>query len=151
MVHFPRSCSGTTDQERAFLRLPQVVRPSQLLKTLVFFLALLTATQARAQYLGNVGLGTIDAVIANTATCTGSAQTFITGNPAIPQFINLGQTSHLATALSNAPQFQMEIDGIDKLGNVFRISDLQLGVPASAKGGLVLTANGYMTRIQIMV
>jgi len=108
------------------------------------------ASCSLAQDLGNVGLRTVNAVVANTATCTGSAQNFTTAQ-SIPKFQNLGQTSHLATATSNASNFQMEIDGIDSLGNVFRLSDLQLGVPTSAKGGIVVTASGYMTNIQISV
>jgi hypothetical protein len=108
------------------------------------------ADSARAQYSGVVGLQTVNTTIASSATCTGSPQNFITGSS--PQnFINIGQTSHLATATSNASAFQMEIDGIDNLGNVFRLSDLQLGVPSTARGGIVVTASGYMPKIQISV
>lgn len=95
-------------------------------------------------------LQTVAATVANNATCTGSPQDFTTAQ-GISQFINIGQTSHLATAVSNASTFSMEIDGIDNLGNVFRLSDVQVGVPSSAKGGLVVSANGYMTNIQIAV
>jgi hypothetical protein len=108
------------------------------------------ASPARAQDIGNVALRTVSATVANGVTCTGAAQNFRTSQ-GIAQFQNLGQTSHLATASSNAATFQMEIDGIDNLGNVFRLSDLQVGVPTSAKGGLVVTASGYMTNIQISV
>lgn len=118
---------------------------------LSLFLLLLTAVPAPAQYNGSFSLTTVEGVLANAATCTGTAQNFITGNPAIPQFINLGQTSHLATATSNASQFQMEIDGLDAVGNAYRLSDLQLGVPNTAKGGLVVSASGYMPRIQVSV
>lgn len=97
-----------------------------------------------------VSLTTVSAILAQSLTCTGTPQNFIT-TQGIPNFRNQGQTSHLATATSNAPQFQMEIDGIDSLGNVFRLSDLQLGVPSTAKGGLVVTAAGYMTNIQVSV
>jgi hypothetical protein len=105
---------------------------------------------ARAQYNGSVSLLTVASTVATNQTCTGTAQNFTTSQN-IPNFKNLGQTSHLATATSNASQFQMEIDGIDNLGNVFRLSDLQLGVPSTAKGGLVVTASGYMPNIQISV
>ena len=106
-----------------------------------------------AQDLGNVGLRTVNAILANGTACTGSAQTFATTNTTLNNagFRNLGQTSHVATATSNATQFQMEIDGIDSLGNVFRISDLQLGVPSSAKGGLVVTGGGNFANIQVSV
>jgi hypothetical protein len=97
-----------------------------------------------------VQLQTVSATVAANATCTGIAQNFTTAQ-GIPNFINIGQTNHLATATSNAVAFQMEIDGIDNAGNVFRLSDVQVGVPSSAVGGLVVTANGYMTNIQIKV
>lgn len=124
------------------------VSVSQLVAVLLLFF--LFAIPARAQDIGNVGLRTVNAVVANGATCTGSQQNFTTAQN-IGTFANLGQTSHLATAASTASAFQMEIDGIDNIGNVFRLSDLQLGVPSSAKGGLVVTASGYMPIIQIRV
>lgn len=121
-----------------------------LLSCALSILGLLSPADLRAQFNGFVGLQTVAATVANGATCTGSAQNFTTSQN-IPNFKNLGQTSHLATATSNASQFQMEIDGIDNLGNPFRLSDLQLGVPTTAKGGLVVTASGYMPNIQISV
>lgn len=121
------------------------------MKRLLFATLLaLAAFSASAQDIGNVALRTVSATVANNATCTGSPQNFKTSQ-GITGFVNLGQTSHLATATSNAAAFQMEIDGIDNLGNVFRLSDLQVGIPTSAKGGLVVTASGYMTNIQISV
>lgn len=124
-------------------------------KLFPYFLAALllltvSARQSVAQYNGSFSLQTVQATIANGATCTGAAQNFVT-NQGIANFKNIGQTSHLATATSNAATFQMEIDGIDNLGNVFRLSDLQIGIPSSAKGGLVVTASGYMANIQISV
>ena len=112
-----------------------------------------TPRRGAAQFNGIVSLQTVAATVANGATCTGSTQTFSTSNTALNTlgFKNIGQTSHLATATSTAATFQMEIDGIDNLGNVFRLSDLQVGVPTSAKGGLVVTASGYMANIQISV
>jgi hypothetical protein len=112
----------------------------------LFFLA----APCRAQLGEPTQLATIAATVATAATCTGTAQNFTTAQ-SIPNFRNIGQTSHLATATSNAATFQMEIDGIDNLGNVFRLSDLQVGVPTSAKGGMVVTASGYMPNIQISV
>jgi len=124
------------------------------MRSIALFFLLSVATACGAQDLGNVALRTISATLANGATCTGAAQNFTTsGNAGIPAgtFKNVGQTSHLATATSNAATFQMEIDGIDNLGNVYRLSDLQVGIPTSAKGGLVVTASGYMTNIQVSV
>lgn len=114
-----------------------------------FLLAFFLAPRAKGQGQA-FQLQTVAATVANNATCTGSPQDFTTAQ-GISQFINIGQTSHLATAVSNASTFSMEIDGIDNLGNVFRLSDVQVGVPSSAKGGLVVSANGYMTNIQIAV
>jgi hypothetical protein len=123
------------------------------MRRLSLFLSLCFATACGAQDLGNVGIRTVSATLANGVACTGTPQNFITNNQTLNAagFKNIGQTSHLATATSNASQFQMEIDGIDNLGNVFRLSDLQVGVPTTAKGGLVVTASGYMTNIQISV
>jgi hypothetical protein len=95
-------------------------------------------------------LDTVSATVANNVVCSGAAQNFSTSQ-GITNFINIGQTGHLATATSNASVFQMEIDGIDNIGNIFRLSDLQLGVPSSAQGGIVVTANGYMPNIRISV
>ena len=107
------------------------------------------ASAARAQ--GNeVRLQTVSATLANGAACTGAPQDFIT-NQGITGFINIGQTHHLATAISTASTFTMEIDGLDNAGNVFRLSDVQVGVPSSAQGGLVVEARGYMTNIQVQV
>src|SRR5271163_1070374 len=124
-------------------------RSTTLLSALFSLLGLLSPQSAQSQ-VTVVSQATVNATIANGVSCTGSPQTFTTAQ-LIPNFRNIGQTSHLATATSGASQFTMEIDGIDNLGNVFRLSDLQVGVPSSAKGGLVLTANGSMTNIQIMV
>jgi hypothetical protein len=114
-----------------------------LLNLLISIAGLASPELARAQYLGNISMQTVSQTLANGATCTGSSQVFVV--------TNLGQTSHLATAVSGASQFQMEIDGVDRLSNVFRLSDLQLGVPSSARGGVVVTAAGYMPIIQANV
>src|SRR5271163_4492003 len=113
-------------------------RSTTLLSALFSLLGLLSPQSAQSQ-VTVVSQATVNATIANGVSCTGSPQTFTTAQ-LIPNFRNIGQTSHLATATSGASQFTMEIDGIDNLGNVFRLSDLQVGVPSSAKGGLVLTA-----------
>lgn len=115
----------------------------------ILFLTLLfaSAVPARAQ---RVALQSVSATLANNVTCTGVAQNFTTAQ-GIPGFNNIGQTSHLATAVSTAATFTLEIDGLDNLGNVFRLSNLQVGVPTTAKGGLVVSASGYMTNIQVSV
>jgi hypothetical protein len=116
----------------------------------VALLALLCLPATLFAQTQQVALASVSAILANGTSCTGTPQVFTTLQN-IPNFRNQGQTSHLATATSNASMFQMEIDGIDSLGNVFRLSDLQLGVPTTAKGGIVLTASGYMTNIQVQV
>lgn len=113
----------------------------------ILFLAILLASAVRAQ---RVALQSVSATLANNVTCTGVAQNFTTAQ-GIPGFNNIGQTSHLATAVSTAATFTLEIDGLDNLGNVFRLSNLQVGVPTTAKGGLVVSASGYMTNIQVSV
>lgn len=121
---------------------------ARILAGAVFAAAL--AVSSPAQHLGDVSISTVQATIASGVTCTGAPQNFATSQ-GITNFNNIGQTSHLATATSTAAQFQMEIDGIDNLNNVYRLSDLQLGVPSSAKGGLVVSASGYMPNIRISV
>lgn len=114
-----------------------------LLNLVISIAGLASPEFARGQYIGAISMQTVSQTLANNATCTGSAQPFVV--------TNLGQTSHLATAVSTAAAFQMEIDGVDRLGNAFRLSDLQLGVPNSAKGGIVVQATGYMPIIQISI
>lgn len=110
-----------------------------------------SAFSTPAQHLGDVSLSSVQTTLATNVTCTGAAQNFTTGDVGLPLFNNIGQTSHLATATSNAVQFQMEIDGIDNVGGVYRLSDLQLGIPSAANGGLVVTAAGYMPKIRVSV
>lgn len=125
-----------------------------VIRKALFAIALLISSLAGASALraqGNeVRLQTVSATLASGATCTGTPQDFIT-NQGITGFINIGQTHHLATAISTASTFTMEIDGLDNAGNVFRLSDVQVGVPSSAQGGLVVEARGYMTNIQVQV
>ena len=69
--------------------------------------------------------------------CTGSAQTFPVSNR--------NQTQHWATiATLGVSSIQMEIDGIDSAGNIFRISD-----NASINGNI--TASGYFPHVQVKV
>jgi hypothetical protein len=112
-----------------------------LLNLAISIAGLASPELARGQYIGAISMQTVSQTLANNIACTGSAQVFVVSN--------LGQTSHLATAVSTAAAFQMEIDGLDRLGNAFRLSDLQLGVPSSAKGGIIVQATGYMPIIQV--
>jgi hypothetical protein len=124
-------------------------RKGFLVSTLCTLLGVCSPESARGQ-VTYVSLGTVQATIATNVACTGAAQNFTTSQ-GIANFRNLGQTQHLASATSNASSFQMEIDGIDNLGLVYRISDPQIGIPASAQTGIVVQASGYFPNIQISV
>ena len=111
-----------------------------LLNLIISLASLATPELARGQYVGTVSLQTIQQTLANTASCTGSPQVFVT--------VNLGQTHHLATAASTDTAFVMEIDGIDKLNNVFKISDPLLTVNPNA---FLSQASGYLPIIEVSV
>ena len=118
------------------------------MRKLFTFCLLLTCTVgARAQYIGNVGLQTTQQAVATNTACTGSAQVFPVNN--------LGQTQHyLSVNTGTQPtMFQAEIDGIDKAGNVYRISDvIENSFSAVIGQGLsTVTASGYFPKIQIKV
>lgn len=84
---------------------------------LVAFFAFVTSV-AHAQFIGYVSPQTENQTLATSLLCTGSAQTF--------SINNLGQTQHWLSIsnVTGATQFQAEIDGIDRQGNVIRISDM---------------------------
>lgn len=87
-------------------------------KSLLFALFALVACVAHAQFIGYVSPQTENQSLATSLLCTGSAQTFAISN--------LGQTQHWLSVsnVTGATQFQAEIDGIDRQGNVIRISDM---------------------------
>jgi len=93
---------------------------------------------------------TVKAQIANNVPCTGSAQTFTTAQ-GIPNFRNLGQTQHYVSAQisGTAQTFNVEIDGIDRNGNVFRLSDV-LALPGTNINGAV-TGSGSFDNYQVLV
>jgi len=94
----------------------------------------------------------VQATLATSLQCTGSAQTFATSSPTLNNlgFRNLGQTQHFITISGAGNTFlQAEIDGIDTQGNVTRISDV-LEVPSTAPNG-ALSGFGYWPNIQIKV
>ncbi len=95
---------------------------------------------------------TVDATLATNQACNGSAQTYVTQPNSQSGFVNLGQTQHYASvSITNAQKFQMEIDGIDTAGNVYRISDILefAGIAVLRQG--TLTGTGRFSRIQVMV
>ncbi len=114
---------------------------------------LLASLPCFAQFIGYTSPQTVQTKLASGTACTGSPQTFITGTA--PGFSNIGQTLHTVTSQSNAQQFTMELDGIDVTGNIFRISDVQVGTaPGAGTGGLVpavLSGSGYYAQLQVQV
>jgi hypothetical protein len=98
---------------------------------------------ARAQFIGDVGLQTVDTILANGVVCTGVGQSFV-----VP---NIGAISHQATAISNAA-FQMEIDGTDRIAT-YRISNPQISFPNALAGATsyVVQASGYYPKVSVMV
>jgi hypothetical protein len=127
-----------------------------LKKWLVFLSCLaLIPSSAFAQYLGSVSIQTVQAQLATAGigpgTCTGLPQNFIT-NAGIQNFANIGQSIHQASASSAAASFTMEIDGIDVLGNVVRISSPTIQYqPTNALNGYVAQGSGYYPNIQVTV
>jgi len=114
---------------------------------MIGFVACAPPPKALAQYIGNVGLQTTQQTLATTVNCTGSAQVF--------PISNLGQTQHYlsATTQTQPTMFQAEIDGIDKQGNVYRISDVMQNAftPIIAQSQGTVTASGYFPKIQAKV
>lgn len=118
-----------------------------LLSLLSLVLAACAPPRAHAQFLGTVGLQTVQQTLATTTNCTGAAQTFA--------IQNLGQTQHFLSAVTQAQptKFQAEIDGIDRQGNVYRISDVLENAFTAlvAQGQGSITASGYYPKIQAVV
>ena len=106
----------------------------------------LCSSIAGAQFIGYTAPQTTQQVLATNSTCTGSAQLF--------PLKNLGQLQHWLSVGSvvGAQSFQAEIDGIDRQGNVYRISDVLES--ANVGGGIfpeTLFATGYFPQIQAKV
>lgn len=113
------------------------------LAALLSLFGLACPQSAHGQFIGDVGLQTVDLVLANSVTCTGIGQTFV-----VP---NIGAISHQATAISNAA-FQMEIDGTDRIAT-YRISNPQISFPNALAGAssYVVQASGYYPKVSVMV
>jgi len=123
-----------------------------LRKTIILMLSLaLCAAPAFGQYLGQVQIQTVQAQLALNTTCTGNPQTFLTSG-GIPNFINIGQTFHQASATSAASTFTIEIDGIDVANNIVRISNPTISYqPSTSITGYVAQGSGYYPNIQVTV
>jgi hypothetical protein len=98
--------------------------------------------RASAQFIGDVGLQTVTAVLANNTTCTGGQQSFV-----VP---NLGQISHQASAASSAASFTMEIDGNDGIAS-YRMSNPQVSFTNGATQSYIVQGAGYYSRVTVVV
>lgn len=113
-----------------------------LLSALLSLLGLCFPASLRAQFIGDVGLQTVNSILANSATCTGTAQSFV-----VP---NVGQISHQASAFSTAASFTMEIDGFDGLES-YRISNPQISFNNGLATSYIVQASGYYARVSVVV
>ena len=133
--------------------LRKVVDGGSMRKLLTGFVFIFASLPCFAQFIGYTSPQTVQVKLATAVTCTGSPQTFITGTT--PGFSNIGQTQHVVTSSSaNAQQFTMELDGIDVVGNIFRISDVQVGSSpgiGTAAVPAVLSGSGYFSQLQVVV
>ena len=113
-----------------------------LLGVLLSLLGLAWPQTARAQFIGDVGLQTVNSILANSATCTGTTQSFVVSN--------VGQISHQASAFSTAASFTMEIDGFDGLQN-YRISNPQISFNNGLATSYIVQASGYYAKVSVVV
>lgn len=113
-----------------------------LLSALLSLLGLAAPQSSRAQFIGDVGLQTVNAVLANSVTCTGTTQSFVVSN--------IGQISHQASAFSTAASFTMEIDGFDGLQS-YRISNPQISFNNGLATSYIVQASGYYAKVSVVV
>jgi hypothetical protein len=100
---------------------------------------------ARAQFIGDVGLQTVNTVLNGPGgvTCNGIGQSFT-----VP---NVGAISHQAAAISSAA-FTMEIDAFDGIAT-YRISNPPVSFPNVLAGATsyVVQASGYYPKVTVVV
>jgi hypothetical protein len=127
------------------------MRKNILICALFGLTALFFPEPARAQYLGNVGLQTVDATLATNLACTNANQNFTTG--VTPSFPNLGQTSHAAYLLSsNIANGTMVIQGsmdgstFQNISEVATIAGFIVGTPNS-----FVVGSGRYTLLRVVV
>jgi hypothetical protein len=108
------------------------------------------ALRCEAQFIGYVSPQTVQNTLASNLACTGATQLFTTGVTA--NFMNIGQTEHqltIAVTAGNPTFFKAIIQGIDRGGNVFQISDaMRL---AQGQTNASLFAHGYYPQIQVSI
>jgi hypothetical protein len=119
-----------------------------LLSTLFSLIGLCFPASLRAQFIGQVGLQTVNQNLATGTTCTGTPQTYITQN--------IGAISHQAAAFfSNATpaaSVVLEIDGQDSI-STYKISNTQVSFANAITGGTdyVVQASGYYPKVIISI
>lgn len=114
-----------------------------LLSAALSLLGLMAPQSARGQFIGDVGLQTVNSQLATNATCTGSAQIFTVQN--------IGQIAHQASANSTAGSLTMEIDGLDGFVATYRISNPQVSFPNGGGTSYIVQGSGYYPKVQIVV
>jgi hypothetical protein len=116
-----------------------------LLSAALSLLGLAWPQTAQAQFIGDVGLQTVNTVLNGPGgvTCNGIGQSFV-----VP---NIGQISHQAAAISNAA-FTMEIDAFDGIAT-YRISNPPISFPNVLAGAssYVVQASGYYPKVTVVV
>jgi hypothetical protein len=102
----------------------------------------ITAPPARSQHIGDVSLTTTTQTLATAVSCT--------GNPQIFPIANIGQSFHLASAalVSGSGALGMEVDGVDAVNSVFKISNPMIQVGTSS---FLVQGTGFMPIIRIVV
>jgi hypothetical protein len=113
-----------------------------LLAAVLTLAGLLFPAELRAQFVGYTGLQTVSAQF-SSQLCTGSAQTFAVQN--------FGQISHQASATTTAGSFLMEIDGVDNVGTVYRISLNPVTFANAGGTSYIAQGYGYYAKTQISV
>jgi hypothetical protein len=113
---------------------------------MIGFVACAPPPKALAQFIGYTSPQTEQQTLATNLLCTGAAQTFA--------IQNLGQTQHYLNIanVTGATKFQAEIDGIDRQGNVLRISDiLEPSNTGSQFSSGSLYGAGYFPKVQVQI
>ncbi len=114
-----------------------------LLSALLSLLGLCFPASLRAQFIGDVGLQTVNPLLANNAVCTGGTQSF--------PVQNVGQIAHQASATSTAGSFTIEIDATDASGAKYRISNPQVSFNNGATVSYIVQGAGYYPLITVVV
>jgi len=119
-----------------------------LLSTLFSLIGLCFPATLHAQFIGDVGLQTINQQLATGTTCTGAAQPFTT--------TNIGAISHQASAFfstaTSAASVVLEIDGQDGI-STYKISSPQISFATTLVSGTDYIAQGagYYPKIVVSI